>query len=237
MTEQAFADYVNLLGQMHGELASQSVRITLSKAEADSAMYGYFVELFEKYLYDPNSQMRNEELYIPALEAMIASERLGEADKVRARYRLELARRNRPGTPATDFRYRLASGAWGTLYGVKADYTILFLNNPGCTACKETIGQIVASEPVGRMIARGKVKVLAVYPDEDMKAWRDYLPHFPSAWINAYDADLKIKSAELYDLKAIPTLYLLDGRKTVLLRDAPFPRIERYLIDAEAGRS
>ena len=100
--------------------------------------------------------MRNEELYIPALEAMIASERLGEADKVRARYRLELARRNRPGTPATDFRYRLASGAWGTLYGVKADYTILFLNNPGCTACKETIGQIVASEPVGRMIARGK---------------------------------------------------------------------------------
>ena len=84
VTEQAFADYVNLLGQMHGELASQSVRITLSKAEADSAMYGYFVELFEKYLYDPNSQMRNEELYIPALEAMIASERLGEADKVRA---------------------------------------------------------------------------------------------------------------------------------------------------------
>ena len=45
--------------------------------------------------------------------------------------------------------------------------------------------------------------------DRDMKAWRDYLPHFPSAWINAYDADLKIKSAELYDLKAIPTLYLL----------------------------
>lgn len=28
--------------------------------------------------------MRNERLYIPALEAMIASERLGEADKVRA---------------------------------------------------------------------------------------------------------------------------------------------------------
>ena len=71
---------------------------------------GYFVGLFEKYLYDPNSPMRNEELYIPALEAMIASERLGEADKVRARYRLELARRNRPGTPATDFRYRRERG-------------------------------------------------------------------------------------------------------------------------------
>ena len=85
------------------------------------------------------------------------------------------------------------------------------------------------------MIARGKVKVLAVYPDEDMKAWRDYLPHFPSAWINAYDADLKIKSAELYDLKAIPTLYLLDSNKTVMLRDAPVSSY-RTLSDRCRGR-
>ena len=211
VTEQAFADYVNLLGQMHGELASQSVRITLSKAEADSAMYGYFVGLFEKYLYDPNSPMRNEELYIPALEAMIASERLGEADKVRARYRLELARRNRPGTPGNRFPQvpRLASGAWGRLYGVKADYTILFLNNPGCTACKETIGQIVASELVGAddcpRKGQGAGRLL---PTTDMKAWRDYLPHFPSAWINSLRCrpPENKEQAELYDLKAIPTL-------------------------------
>jgi hypothetical protein len=34
----------------------------------------------------------------------------------------------------------------------------------------------------------------------------------------------------LYDLKAIPTLYLLDGSKTVLLRDATLEEIEKYLI-------
>lgn len=91
VTEQAFADYVNLLGQMHGELASQSVRITLSKAEADSAMYGYFVGLFEKYLYDPNSPMRNEELYIPR----------ARGDD---RFREGSARRTRSG-PVTDWSW------------------------------------------------------------------------------------------------------------------------------------
>ena len=37
---------------------------------------------------------------------------------------------------ANDFRYTLASGATGTLYGVQAEYVLLFINNPGCPMCK-----------------------------------------------------------------------------------------------------
>ena len=125
VTEQAFAELqFDLLGQMHGELASQSVPGSLCrKPRPTSAMYGYFVGLFEKYLYDPNSPMRNEELYIPALEAMIASERLGEADKVRARYRLELARRNRPRDAGNRFPLPARLGSVG--YAVRREKPII----------------------------------------------------------------------------------------------------------------
>jgi hypothetical protein len=34
---------------------------------------------------------------------------------------------------------------------------------------------------------------------------------------------------ELYDLKAMPTLYLLDKDKKVLLKDAPVEQVEQYL--------
>ena len=43
-----------------------------------------------------------------------------------------MAMQNRIGERANDFRYTLASGATGTLYGVKAEYVLLFINNPGC---------------------------------------------------------------------------------------------------------
>ena len=39
-----------------------------------------------------------------------------------------------------------------------------------------------------------------------------------------------IKPSQLYDLKAIPTLYLLNKDKTVLLKDAPAQTIEEYLL-------
>ena len=38
------------------------------------------------------------------------------------------------------------------------------------------------------------------------------------------------KEKQLYDLKAIPTLYLLNKEKTVLLKDATTQAIEEYLM-------
>ena len=228
-TEQAFADYVHIIEHMNAETAAASIKTTLSKAEADTAMYAHFLDLFEKYLYDPNSPMRNETLYITVLRVAIGSPKTSEAEKTRMRYRLDLAQRNRPEMPATDFTYTLASGKTGTLYDIDAEYLILFFNNPGCHACQETIDQINDSETVRKMIGVKRLKVLSMYPDEDMKAWKEYLPTLPTHWLNGYDASQQIKNEELYDLRAIPTLYLIDRKKFVILKDAPFGEIEHYL--------
>ena len=214
---------------MNAETAAASIKTTLSKAEADTAMYAHFLDLFEKYLYDPNSPMRNETLYITVLRVAIGSPKTSEAEKTRMRYRLDLAQRNRPEMPATDFAYTLASGKTGTLYDIDAEYLILFFNNPGCHACQETIDQINDSETVRKMIGDKRLKVLSMYPDEDMKAWKESLPTLPTHWLNGYDASQQIKNEELYDLRAIPTLYLIDRKKFVILKDAPFGEIEHYL--------
>ena len=54
----------------------------------------------------------------------------------------------------------------------------------------------------------------------------------PAAWINSYDKSLDIKNKEVYDLKAIPTLYLLDKEKKVVLKDVTFAQVEAFLTNA-----
>jgi hypothetical protein len=70
---------------------------------------------------------------------------------------------------------------------------------------------------------------LALYPDSDLAAWDKHREQIPSAWINAYDKDQRITLDELYDLKAIPMLYLLDGQKKVLIRDGKVKQVEQLL--------
>lgn len=231
VTEQAFSNFLAFLDHARPEKVPSAIHKMLKKAEVEPKMYTYFTNQYEHYLYDPNSMMRNENLFIIVLEAMLESSLLDETQKIRPARLLEIALKNRPGEKATDFTYTLADGRKGTLYGVKADYLLLYFYNPDCDACRETTALLQQSVVVKGAIDHKTLKVVAVYPDEDLQAWKDHLHEMPKDWILSYDKGVKLKNEEVYDLKAIPTLYLLDKNKVVLLKDAAFKQLESFLYN------
>ena len=201
----------------------------MRRASASRPMLDYFTMLAELVIHDPNSPLRNDEFYIPVLRAVLASPYYDEYERIGPSYDLNMAMQNRIGERANDFRYTLASGATGTLYGVKAEYVLLFINNPGCPMCKQLREQIGGSPMLSVMIKRGRLKVVALYPDEDLAEWREYRGHIPPSWINGYDAGCVVREKSLYDLHAIPTLYLLDRDKRVVLKEPRVDELEMWL--------
>lgn len=232
VTEQALANYIDLFSYIPYETATGAIKDMMHKAEADSSMFAHFHQLYEKYLYDPNSPLRNEEYYIPVLESIVESEKVSEIEKIRPQHQLDLVRKNRTGHPAADFTYTLASGADHKLYSIPGEYTILFFYNPDCNTCKEVRENLVASDAVNKLLRSKQLKILALYPDTDIEAWKKYIPNIPDGWINGYDKNQTIQEQETYDLKAIPTLYLLDKDKKVILKDVTFEQLDAYLSQA-----
>jgi hypothetical protein len=47
--------------------------------------------------------------------------------------------------------------------------------------------------------------------------------------IDGYDEGQRLTREQVYDLKAIPALYLLDAEKRVILKDASFEQVEERL--------
>lgn len=198
----------------------EPVRRLMQRAAVSRPMFELFCFLAEQVLHDPNSPLRNDEHYIPVLEAQLAAPWYDEYERIAPAFDLEMAQKNRLGQPAADFRYTTADGRTRSLYDLKADYVLLFFNNPDCGMCKDLREQIGASQVLAPLIASGRLKVLALYPDEDLQAWHNYRPHIPANWINAYDKGCLIREQNLYAIDAIPSLYLLDGAKRVLAKDS-----------------
>lgn len=230
-TEQAWVDYYNLLNYISLDKAQEVIKTVFSQTAFKKEVYKNFTDLADKYLYDPNSPMRNEEFYIPILESMVASPLLEDVEKIRPLNRLQLAKKNRPGTRALDFTYTFSSGKQGTLHSLSADYTILFINNPGCHACAEAITGLKQSIIINQLLSENRLKILAFYTDTELDNWQKHRPNFPDTWLNAYDRKQTVSNNNLYDLKAIPTLYLLDKDKIVILKDAPLHLIEAWLVE------
>lgn len=213
----AFAVYAT--GYIPDSLAYKYMPRLMQRASTSKRMYTYFLMLAEGVLHDPNSPLRNDEKYIPVLESAVQSSLLDEYERMPYEYDLEIARQNRIGRIANDFTYTLPSGRTATLHNIKADYTLIFISNPGCPMCREVKEQITTSPMLQELIERKELKVLVIYPDTDLEAWREHLQDYPASWINGYDADQRIEKERLYDLKAIPALYLLDKQKRVMAKD------------------
>lgn len=233
ITEQALANYVQILPIADKNIAEQSIAALLDKAEHQKTheMYSFFKENLNKYLYDPNSFMRNEEYYIPVAKYILTDSATGEVEKEKTKFKLEMMEKNRPGQIAADITYTLSSGKTGTLHKLDAGYTLLMFYNPDCHSCAENIDYLKQSPIINKIHESGGLKVLAFYPDTDLSIWQKHLKDIPPLWINGYDKNQTITNKKVYDLKAIPTLYLLDKDKRVLLKDATVQKIELYLRD------
>jgi hypothetical protein len=226
-----FVNYAVLLAQ-EPQAGPGLIGDLMQKAGQNEPVLDLFGGLARMVFYDPNSPLRSDDLYIPVLEALSQSPLKDPDSRDAAAWTLQLISRNRPGTPAEDFSYLTIQNRPGSLYGIKAPYTLLFFSNPGCEMCRAIREQMAASSVISEMVRSRKLVVLALYPDEDTDLWLSYRDEIPSQWINARDPMSTLHESGLYDLKAIPSLYLLDADKTVILKDCT----EVSLIEAALSK-
>ena len=233
--EQKFANWTQVLGMSSRPVAEKSVSrlydraLACEKKDTSSNVFETFASLVDKYLFDPNSPLRDEDLYGAYASRLAAYEGYTEVQKEKYARDARLCALNKVGTKAADFRFADRRGKIRTLYGVEAPYTLLFFSNPGCEACMSIINVLKEDPQISGMISSGRLKVLNIYIDEDLDAWRSYMPIYPDEWYNGFDPDFVIRNEMLYNVRAIPSLYLLDSDKTVLLKDAPENRMFEYL--------
>lgn len=232
VTEQGFVNFIALLadGTTPEELTRESLENWCAGFVGKDHARKVLTQTADDYLFNPNSPFYNEGLYGMYLEVLLG--KLPQTDAMRSTYRfkLELVKRNNVGDKATDFTYYQPDGTRRTLATtpVKNDRLLLMFYDPECESCHEVLLQMAADTALAEAVRAGKLSVLAVYTEGNDEAWRKALPDMPKGWTVGTDHEA-VKTGALYDLKAMPSLYLLDGQKTVLLKDAAYEKIRATL--------
>ena len=184
-------------------------------------------KMTEFYFFDPNSPVRNEALYLPFVRRLAASPLTKPEMRGAYEWDARMCALNRPGTIATDFRFIDTAGRGRNLHGIKSEYILLVFGNPDCTACRELVANMSASPEISALEASGRLKVVDIYIDREIDDWKAKAASYPKHWINGYDPTFTIRQDLIYNIRAIPSIYLLDKEKRVILKDAP----EDYALD------
>lgn len=214
--EQNFANFISLLPYAPEEKAQEAVGRLLDSAAADTHAADLLRYVSERYLDDPNSPMRSEDIYILFLRHISGSDLTEEADKERAAHRLYQAMKNRPGTQASDFRLITRNGVTTRLLeSVRQDTTLVMFYDPDCTQCKEFTPKLQQSP------LNWRFRILAIDVATDRNLWDATKREMPRGWEVAFALD-PVDEDELYYLPALPSLYLISPAGEVILKDIPF---------------
>jgi len=229
--EQNFANFVNLFPHADSAALPPSVARLLERAAADAPAFDLLMQIAEKYLYDPNSPMLDEAYYALFLEAFLRSPLPAADARLRPERQLQTVRKNRPGTPAADFAYSDRSGRRRTLRQTALGCELLLVfYDPDCEHCAEILAGLKDDGLLRRRVREGRLSVLAVYADGDRQAWERTLRDLPAEWEAGFDLT-GVQEHGLYVLRAMPTLYWLDGDRRVAVKDMPvealFERLRR----------
>ncbi len=226
--ERNFVNFLSLFPHADEDALHPAVSKLLSSAAQDPTAFDILLDLAEKYLSDPGSPMRNEDYYIVVLSAALSTPDIPRSQLLRPRMQLDRVMKNRPDSVATDFRFTTRQGLSSSLHSLSSPLTLLIFYDPDCPHCDDILEELSASTVVNSLINEGKLIVLAVYTEGNRALWDDRKSSMPQQWTVAID-ESSIVEQGLYDIPAMPTLYLLGINHIVLLKDPTTLDLETFL--------
>ena len=212
---QGFSTFLALLRQSDTATIDSASAHFWAACKSGDESFRQCNTLISDFLENPNATTRNDAMYARFLRSRLPFTD-DEAMRGRIQFKIELLEKNLPGTTATDFIYLDRTGKKGSMHRLKAPLTLLLFADPDCENCHALIPRLMAE----RTLQNDNVKVMMVYPGDDTEAWRNNETRMPKNWMDVCSPQGEISDRLLYHIPAMPSLYLLDADKKVILKDA-----------------
>lgn len=223
--EQNFVNFLSVMPIADTQSIVDAVLNLYKRAEADPMLPAMLDVLAEDYLYGVDSPMRNEDIYMAYLDGRLASASADEAVKLRADYQKAAIMRNRPGSAASDFSVADRKGREFKLSESVTsanNHTLLIFYDPDCEDCHLTMRKI-SHEKQFRAL-----NIVAVYAGDDVERWLDDAAKMPQDW-TVVRATTPIEEEGIFDIPVTPTIYLIDKKMNVILKNAVLEQVEGML--------
>lgn len=230
--EQNAANFYDLFRLTDSLTASAATARMLDGAAVSPKAYRVVAEIAEKYLYDPNSPMLNEESYLIVTDRLVADNRLDEGEMVRLADRRRRMLLNRVGTDASDFVLTDRVGKSLSLSEIvsRRPYTVVMFYDTDCEDCKAVEHQLMTTPELGDGIAAGLLSFVAVSPFEvEADEWSAQAATFPGEWTVGYSPEGRVDADEIYDIRATPSIYVIGRDGRVMAKDVRAENLREWI--------
>lgn len=130
------------------------------------------------------------------------------------------------GKIAPDIKMQLKDGTPINLHDVDADYTVVYLWQPGCSHCKKSMPFMkdfyTKFKDKGVELFTGCTKITKKVPE----CWKYVEENELGDWLNTVDPYLQSRFVQIYMAEKTPKIFILDDEKRIIMKDIDATQLE-----------
>ncbi|RMG75029.1 MAG: DUF5106 domain-containing protein [Bacteroidetes bacterium] len=217
--ERKITEYLDNLTAQHPDSLIEAVDLLIEKARPNDETFRYLVStLVNKYAEKANELMGMDGVYLHIVEKYYASGQAWWLDEEQLADLITKAEKLSPiiiGRPGLDFTITDVNGQPQSLYGVKADWIILYFWDYDCGRCKKVTPELAKLFPTYKN--RG-VQLFTVNINGDNEVWKEKLKEYglmDAGGIHTSDPYRKSGFDKKYNINSTPKIFILDSNHII----------------------
>lgn len=192
-----------------------SVDRLISQISKNPVLSLQFAKAAEEALYGPRAEVWNDQVFLKFVDNVIKCKGVKNERKLRYKLLRDQVGSTLRGSLPPEFDYKRVDGSTAH-YHPNGVITIIEFGDPDCDDCRHAKLKMEMNVGLSQLVERGKVNILFIYVDPE-EGWEEKLKDYPSAWhVGASD-----EVSELYDLRATPSIYVVDREGRVAAKNVP----------------
>ncbi len=113
-----------------------------------------------------------------------------------------------------------------SLHSIEAEYLIVYFWDSECAFCRQAAP--VLKEAYRNLRDEG-IQIFAINTETNKNRWLNALKDYPDTWVHGQDVTNRSGFREIYDIFAIPQIFILNREKQILAKDIGPEHVERFI--------
>lgn len=224
--DHAFQVYITPLRWVQEDVADKSMKGLIDKLKKNPTLLIQFTKAAEHNLYGSSAQMWADGSYLMFVDALLAEKKISETRKTRYRQQRKELAASLVGTKLKPFSFVTPSGETKKIE-FTTPFTLIEFGDPFCSDCAMYRINLETFPEIKQLVEDDKLNIYFIIPDgESVEDWERQLALYPSSWHRGAGKELDT----VYDMRATPTVYLLDANGTIIQKYISSEAVREYLI-------
>lgn len=221
----AFKDYLSFMPYANARVVHKSIAKFLKDIEKQPDDMVFIAHTAEQLVHSDTAQIFSDELYLPFAQAVVNNKRVKKEDKEYFAPQVKVLTATMLQSRMPDISYTDRNGNSAFFSPDSTQVLLLFFTEPGNSDALLAKARLNADSKATTYIKEGLMKVVAIAKTEPGEEWLNFAKTLPEEWI--VGANPKIDSE--YDIRFIPSFYVVDGNGNILLKNANISQITNIL--------